>query len=388
MTTARRKALRVLVSVTAMLGIALVTTPANGAVVDPWRDARSMADARAYHTATLLLNGRVLVAGGLTSLDDSGFGSVTGSAEIYTPATNTWRAAAPMIHARTFHTAVLLKSGRVLVIGGIDGSRNTVPPEIYTPWTNSWAPAAPPIHPRSGVTATLLFNGKVFVFGADDQCGTPEIYTPWTDSWVEGASIDPNGVAPCAGQTAVRLLNGRVLIHGGTDSQGVGFTPSFEYRPSSNTWFYPIAGSPFVHLNHAMTLLSTGRVLLAGGTCRLCTGGDKGAWLYSALTSSWTPTGQMTFGRESHVLASLSGGRALVAGGFALLDPFDDTTLDGASAEVFDSSTGMWRRVADMHTSRIRGHSATVLPNGRVLVVGGLVGVYNGPPTDRVELFG
>jgi len=388
MTTARRNVFRVFVSITAMLVVAVGSTSAEGAAVDPWRDARSMSVGRAYHTATLLFNGRVLVAGGFTTMDDSGFGAVTGTTEIYTPATNSWRAAAPMLHARTFHTAVLLKSGRVFVIGGLDGSGNPVPPEIYTPWTNSWTPAASPIHQRSGVTATLLFNGKVFVFGADDQCGTPEIYTPWTDSWVEGASIDPNGVAPCEGQTAVRLLNGRVLIHGGTDSQGVGFTPSFEYRPITDTWFFPIVGSPFVHLNHAMTLLSTGRVLLAGGTCRLCTGGDKGAWLYNAFTSSWTSTGPMTFGRESHVLASLSGGSALVAGGFALLDPFDDTTLNGASAEVFSSSTGMWTRVADMHTSRIRGHSATVLPNGKVLLAGGLVGTYNGPPTSRAELFG
>jgi hypothetical protein len=96
----------------------------------------------------------------------------------------------------------------------------------------------------------------------------------------------------------------------------------------------------------------------------------------------------MTFGRESHVTAPLSDGRALVAGGFALLDPFDDTTLNGASAEVFDASTGLWTRVADMHTSRIRGHSATLLPNGRVLLVGGLVGSFNGPPTNRVESFG
>ena len=96
----------------------------------------------------------------------------------------------------------------------------------------------------------------------------------------------------------------------------------------------------------------------------------------------------MTFGRESHVMAPLSDGRALVAGGFALLDPFDDTTLNGASAEVFDPSTGLWTRVADMHTSRIRGHSATPLLNGRVLLVGGLVGSFNGPPTNRVESFG
>jgi hypothetical protein len=387
MTTARRSVFRLLVSVTAMVALAVGPTPAQGAVFDPWRDARSMSVARAFHTATLLLNGRVLVAGGISTIDDSGGGVVTGTTELYTPATNTWRAAAPMLHPRAFHTAVRLKSGRVLVVGG-SGADLYPPPEIYTPWTNQWTAAAPTIHQRSTVTATLLLNGKVFVFGADDQCGTPEIYTPWTNTWAEAASIDPNGVAPCAGQTAVRLLNGRVLIHGGTDSQGAGFTPSFEYRPITDSWFFPIVGSPFVHFGHAMTLLSTGRVLLAGGTCRLCTGGDKGAWLYSALTSSWTSTGPMTFGRESHVIAPLSGGRALVAGGFALLDPSDDATLNGASAEVFDPSTGLWTRVADMHTSRIRGHSATLLPNGRVLLIGGLFGSFNGPPTNLVESFG
>ena len=146
MTSAQRNVFRVFVSVTTMLTVAVGPTLAHGAAVDPWRDVGSMSVARAYHTATLLLNGRVLVAGGLSSFDDSGFGVVTGTTEMYEPATNTWRTSAPMLYPRTFHSAVLLNSGRVLVVGGIDGDRNPVPPEILFALDGSVG-AGSPHHP-------------------------------------------------------------------------------------------------------------------------------------------------------------------------------------------------------------------------------------------------
>jgi hypothetical protein len=124
-------------------------------------------------------------------------------------------------------------------------------------------------------------------------------------------------------------------------------------------------------------------VLLAGGGCRLCAGGNQEAWLYDPVTSSWAQTGSMTYFRESNVLVPIPGGRALVLG-TGLLDLFDDSTINRASAEVFDAASGTWTLAADMHVPRGFGFTATLLPDGRVLVAGGsgAVGI-----TASAELF-
>ena len=332
-----------------------------------------MSVSRRQHSATLLGNGNVLVAGGQTAVDENGNPTnITATAEIYVPRTNTWLPAASMTYARAGHNAVLLKGRKVLVVGGFGLNGEAVPPELYTPWTNSWALAAPTLLSRIGSTATLLTNGKVLVVGGDggtDPCYTPELYTPWTNTWAFGP-VNPNAVVPCQRHSAVRMLNGRVLVHGGIDSQGAGFTPSYEFRPFVGSWFGPIQPSPIEHLGQAMTLLASGKVLLAGGGCRLCPGGNQETWLYDPITSSWALTGSMTYFRQSNVLVSIPGGRALVLGtGF--LDVFDDATINRASAEVFDSASGTWTVAADMHVPRDFGFTATLLPDGRVLVAGG-----------------
>lgn len=328
---------------------------------------------RRYHSATLLRNGNVLVAGGQTEIDANGNPiAITATAEIYEPRTNKWRPAASMNYARFGHNAVLLKSGRVLVVAGTDLQGDGEPPELYTPWTNRWSLAAPTLLSRVGSTATLLVSGKVLVVGGDqgtDPCYTPELYTPWTDTWAFGP-VNTNAVVPCQRHSAVRMLNGRVLVHGGIDSQGAGFTPSYEYRPFVGSWFGPIQPSPIEHLGQAMTLLSSGKVLLAGGGCRLCAGGNQESWLYDPLTSTWAQSGSMTYFRENNALVAIPGDRALVLG-FGLLDLFDDSTLNLAGAEVYESASETWTRVADMHVPRGFAFTATLLPDGRVLVAGG-----------------
>src|SRR6266571_5213849 len=152
-----------------------MTAPAAG-VDNPWSPAPSMATARADHTATLLENGEVLVAGG------TGGGSINplATAELYDPATNTWLRAASMRSGHDGATATLLGNGRVLVAGSFVTA--SAKADIYDPAMNKWFVAAPMADDRSFHTATLLGNGKVLVAGGysfpERDVASAELYDP------------------------------------------------------------------------------------------------------------------------------------------------------------------------------------------------------------------
>src|SRR2546421_5632097 len=115
----------------------------------------AMASGRENHTATLLQDGRVLVAGG----DNAG--GWLDSAELFDPTTGTWSAAASMATPRRFHTAAVLKDGRVLVAGGSRGpGAMLASAEIYDPITNRWAPAPSMKTPRAYAAAIQLTDGR------------------------------------------------------------------------------------------------------------------------------------------------------------------------------------------------------------------------------------
>ena len=108
-----------------------------------WQPVAAMATGRSGHTATLLTNGMVLVAGGQLGV---------ASAERYDPATDRWTPSTPAV-PRAYHTASLLPDGRVLVAGGLGREGDpaaTATTEIYDPKTNSWTAAAPLGQPRFG----------------------------------------------------------------------------------------------------------------------------------------------------------------------------------------------------------------------------------------------
>lgn len=169
---------------------------------------------RQGHSATLLSDGRVLVAGGGTSL------APEDSAEIYDPATGAWAATAPMNLGRTDHTATLLGDGRVLVAGG----QNRDPrqsAELYDPQTGRWTPTASMHIVRAHHSATLLDSGQVLVVGGrghgDDQGATStEVYNPATSDW------ETSGGALAEGRShhgSVLLKDGRVLVVAGLGSR-------------------------------------------------------------------------------------------------------------------------------------------------------------------------
>ena len=196
-----------------------------------WSPAGSLTLGRSGHTATLLPDGRVLVVGG-ESRNASGATDLTASTEIFDPATNSWSATGPLTAARQGHTATLLANGQVMVVGGqTDLSRGdnlifvgvglaAVAPsssaELFDPATNSWKPIAPLATERAGHTTTLLPGGQVLVVGGVGRDGstplaTSERYDPAADRWTALA-------APTArsGHTATLLPDGSLLVVGGT----------------------------------------------------------------------------------------------------------------------------------------------------------------------------
>src|SRR6266568_5878394 len=189
-----------------------MTAPATG-VDNPWSPAPSMATARADHTATLLGNGEVLLAGG------QGPGGVAlASCELYDPTTNTWSPAASMAQARFSHTATLLGNGKVLVVGGRADSTGLASAELYDPATNTWWSAGSMTTARDDHTATLLGNGEVLVAGGFDNntdVASAELYDPATNTWSSAGSM----ATARDSHTATLLGSGKVLVAGGYNFQ-------------------------------------------------------------------------------------------------------------------------------------------------------------------------
>jgi len=359
----------------------LPPTPSPTPLLQPgWSSTGSMSVGRSGHTATLLANGTVLVAGGSSGECCDSRTALT-SAEIYDPASGTWSRTGSMAVARSSHTATLLTNGKVLVAGGTFDERASA--ELYDPATGTWTPTGDMTEPRSFHTATPLADGKVLVAGGTGPRGdangflaTAELYDPATNTW-----------APTGNMTtifggfhrAALLSDGRVLLVGGYGIPGVQETADL-YDPNTGTWS---AASSMIEArwNFAATRLEDGRVLVAGGE-----GARSGTQLVSAelfdpATGIWSTTGNMSRVRIELTATLLLDGRVLVAGAS---DGNPSVVPWTSFADLYDPRTGAWSD-AGKPTQDRAGQTATLLPDGRVLLVGGRVSP--GGQKSSVELF-
>jgi ELWxxDGT repeat protein/VCBS repeat-containing protein len=321
---------------------------------DPiWTPTGSLNVARTAHTATLLPSGKVLVVGGY------GPSGLLKSAELYDPATGAWTATGNLQAARTGHTAVLLPNGKVLVTGGLGTFGFLKSAELYNPATGTWSATGSLKNARAGHTAAPLPNGKVLVAGGLGLLGIlkgAELYDPATGTWTPTGNL---GVARTT-HSATVLPDGKVLHAGGLGNAGL-LKSAEIYNPSTGTW--SAAGNLAVaSALHTATRLADGRVLLAGGLGLV---GSLGrAERYDPSTGTWTPVGGLAVARSLHTATALPDGRVLVAGGLGA------NLHSLKSAELFDPASAQWSAAASLGTARDR-HTATLLPSGQVLAAGG-----------------
>ncbi|MBN9685841.1 MULTISPECIES: Kelch repeat-containing protein [unclassified Corallococcus] len=332
-----------------------------------WVLTGSMSTPRLDATATLLPNGRVLVAGGAIEIPPliRNFTAVE-TAEIYNPTSGTWSATGSMATPRFSHTATLLPNGKVLVAGG-DGGDDTplVTAELYDPASGTWSATGSMTAPRLGHTATLLPDGKVLVVGRGDTTNVgpfAEVYDPSSGTW---AATGPMTSHRYYGHTATLLPNGKVLVTGGYDFDSGALATAELYDPSSDTWS-AAASMLSTRYEHTATLLPDGRVLVAGGDTPLPTMAE----LYDPSSNTWSETGSLLLPAYTHTATLLLNGQVLVVG------PFREVT------EVYDPASGTWLLTEPMAEGH-DGHTATLLPDGRVLVAGGLTATAEvfGPPS-------
>lgn len=331
---------------------------AKPALAASWTTNGPMAAPRFGQTATLLQNGMVLVTGGISS------GTSTNGAELYDPSTGKWTITGAMNVRRASHTATLLPNGQVLVAGGNHGTFLATA-ELYDPISGSWTLTRLLNTLRSGHTATLLPNGQVLVAGGTPVgfAPTAELYDPLSGSWSPTGELN----VPRTGHTATLMTNHMVLVAGGSPTNAFTFdTTSVEiYDPSSGIWTITNSLNT-ARYDHTATLLPDGRIFVAGGT-----GGANisniaplsSAELFNPATGTWTETNVFKAPRTLHSATLLPNGKVLLAGG---------QSSGGyiSAAAIYDPATGTNTTIASMSTPRAQ-HTATVLANGKVLVTGG-----------------
>ena len=300
--------------------------------------AASSTQARAFHTATLLNDGHVLIAGGIVA------GSTyLASAEKYDRLSNAWSSAGSMQTPRSAHTATLMNDGRVLVAGGGNaGSSALTSVEIYNPASNSWTTAAPFPAARVLHSAVLLPDGSVLVSGG----GVSNLsrYDPVQNSWSDIVTAAVTGAA-------VLLNSGKVLI--------IDTAAAKLFDPSSNG--LSNAGTiPTPRASFAVSVLPDGRVLTTGGRIALNT--SSAVDIYNPATNTWSAAAPMSVPRIAPV-AVLTNGLVLVVAGSN-----NSGVLN--SAEVFVPASNTWTSAGNLTIART-DHIATRLTNGAVLIHGG-----------------
>lgn len=409
-----------------------VYDPSANSGAGSWTPTGALANARSAHSATPLgdeISGssdrRVLVAGGTGP-----GGTRLASAEVYNPQDGTWTQTGSLANERAFHTAALLPDGKVVVPGGSGTGGRLASAELFSPATGTWTPTGSLATPRSAHGATVLLDGRVLVAGGAGPAGQPlpsaELYEPSLgERWAPTASM----ASARSAHTATVLPNGEVLVAGGQTSfdSFLSFGPGCcnvsplataeLYRPSSGTWSQTgvlVRARSF----HTATLLrgspeqcgtNCGKVLVAGGFGAVDPPGPSGnaeslasVELYDPATGQWAATGPLSGRRAWHTATLLADGKVLVAGGTK--SPVAGDAID--TAELYDPVSGTWTPTGSLlvggnpNRSGAQGaravHAAALLTGspaqcgnncGKVLVVGGTGGFGSGASFSSAELY-
>jgi galactose oxidase-like protein/Kelch motif protein len=321
----------------------------------------SLAAARSNATATVLNNGKVLIAGGTannTSLSE---------AELFDPSTNTFTATGSLVHARNSHFAVLLANGNVLVGGGFDGANFLSSAEIYNPSTGTFTATGNLVTARRLAAVGVLENGKVLIAGGEGANGflaAAELYNP-----VDGTFTSTGSLGTARSLTTATVAPSGVVIAGGLGASAD--LSSVEIYLPQYGRFILAGGLQVPRSYHTATLLSDGNILIAGGVTPDDTNTSvalASAEIFNPFTFTSTLLGaNLNTARLGATATLQSNGTVLIAGG-------DTTNSTGRvavnSAEIFDPVASQFSATGPLETARA-GQTATLLPNGNTLIVGG-----------------
>ncbi len=364
---------------TSALVLSLVCSASRSAAQLPgtFTATGSMTTPRVNHTATLLTNGKVLMAGGGQAADPVQpfpvSWRVLASAELYDPSSGTFTRTGDMTSPRIGHTATLLPDGRVLMAGGLDPSANAlISAELYDPASGTFAPAGNMIQARGYHAATLLAGGRVLLAGG--QRNPPFIAEVYDPSIATFLSVGPLPFYP---SQLTLLADGKVLIQGmdaadfvrgfclpaGCRFQSALYDPNRGFRldePIREYWTIVTA-----------TLLTTGKVL----DTMLVTDEENEtdvAELYDPSTWVFAPR-KMAAIRRSATATLLPDATVLIAGGGD--SDLQWSNRETSGAEVYDPVADKFPRTGSMAENR-EGHTATLLPDGTVLIAGGGINLF------------
>lgn len=286
-----------------------------------------------------------------------------------------------MTSRREDHTATLLLNGKVLIAGGYDGSHAISAAELYDPASGTFTPVSPMTSARNNHTATLLPDGKVLIAGGYDASvhlsNTAELFDPATGTFT--ATNTPM-TSRRAMHTGTLLPDGNVLIAGGLDGS-LTLVPTAEVYQSASRTFVATSG-PMTGIRNTATRLNDGTVLLAGGFRSVSTADS--AELYAAGTGTFSPAnGHLNAARESHTATLLPNGQVLLGGGYESAGHVTYQT----QAELYDPDSGTFVATSARMLEERYQHTATCLSSGKVLIVGGYSGTSAGYPVNTAEVF-
>jgi hypothetical protein len=319
----------------------------------------------AFLTATRMLDGRVLIAGGVWPPSGQPDNTVPANqtpveTTLYDPVTEAFNPSGNLVTERAGHFAVLLQNGEVLIAGGANSSGDLASAELYNPTSGSFNSTGSLTTTRGsrvtlgGPAVALLNNGQVLVAGGDSTGISAELYNPTSGSFTPTGNL----TTPRGGATATLLPNGQVLIVGGDGN----FPASAEvYDPSKGTFSATGASTTNPRRGHTATLLNNGLVLVVGGF-----GGLNetffSAELYNPRTRTFSATGNTASGHTNATATLLPSGQVLVVGGTHLRQ-FNGNTYPLSNAESYDPKTGTFSPAGNL--SLTRSGAAAVLIMGQ-----------------------
>jgi N-acetylneuraminic acid mutarotase len=331
-----------------------------------WEFTDEMEVKRGHLSAVILQTGKVLVIGGAPA----GGPDETKKCEIYDPSDDYWEGRESLITERRAHTVTPLPiihtsncSTTVLIVGGENSGGTLKSCEIFNYSLNRILTTNSLNTARAYHTATLLPSGKVLVTGGKNG-GTPlsscELFNVPTEEWSNGGNMSEARFD----HTATLLKDGKVLITGGKNSTG--YLSSCEiYNSSTNSWeTIPPLTTP--RALHTAVLLLDGKVLVIGGET---TGGTPTNSCEIWDGTSWSQVSSLKTERALHTAVLLQCGKVLVIGGK------DSAGNPLNSCEIYDPDNDNWREEGRLNTPRY-AHNSVLLYSGLVLVSGGYNGGY------------